>query len=156
MSDKNAVSEARPPRAGGSRRLFWLAGLVVLAVVYLYVSWPKPPPGPSAVEWMDDLAAGKSRAARDNQPLLIDFYATWCAPCQLMDRDVFPRQDVADALADWVTVKLDVDRHPELADRYRVRSIPTFIALSPKGEVLGMLPGFYPAEEFIKWVNSIE
>ena len=156
MSDTNAVSEALRPRAGRSNRLLWVAGLLALGALYLYASWPKPPAGPSAVEWMHDLAAGKARAAQNNQPVLIDFYATWCGPCQLMDRDVFPRQDVANALADWVAVKIDIDQHPELAERYRVQAIPTFIALSPAGEVVGMLPGFYPPEEFIKWIKSIE
>jgi len=143
------------PQSRGSARshwLFWALGLGILGVVFLYTSRPMP----SAVAWTHDLQAGLDRAASDNQFVLIDFYTTWCPQCQVMDRNVFSRQDVARALANWVTVKIDADKQPALAARYDVHGFPTFVAVSPAGEVVRVLPGGVPPEMFIAWIESVE
>ena len=152
MSDQPDTARTGSRGTGNNRWLFWTIGLLALAGGYLYVS--RSPP--SAIAWMDDLEAGLARAARDNQLVLVDFDATWCGYCRQMDRDVFSRQDVADALADWVPVKIDVDKHGATAARYAVQGPPTFIVLSPEGEVVGRLPGAVEPEVFLQWIKSVE
>lgn len=66
-------------------------------------------------------------------PLLVDFYADWCGPCQIM-------MPVLDALArdragQMLVAKVDTDRHPEAAVRFGVRGIPTLIVFSGGREV---------------------
>ena len=77
-------------------------------------------------------------------PVLVDLWAEWCPPCRKMG-------PVIDALArvteGRVTVgKLDVDQHPEVAERYGVRSIPTFL-LFRGGSVVDRRVGAMPLEE---------
>ena len=57
-------------------------------------------------------------------PVLVDFYADWCGPCQVM----WPiLKDVKDELKDKVSIiKINVDNNPEIARKYQVRGIPTF------------------------------
>jgi thioredoxin 1 len=59
------------------------------------------------------------------EPVLVDFWATWCTPCKLM------APVVADSAASYAgrlkVVKIDVDDNPAAASRYRVRSIPTLV-----------------------------
>ena len=59
------------------------------------------------------------------KPVLVDFYAEWCGPCQIMKPRLL---DVAERMGEKAKiVEIDVDREKELAERYRIQSVPTFI-----------------------------
>ena len=66
-------------------------------------------------------------------PTLVDFYATWCGPCQQM----YPILDkLKDKMGSAVrVVKIDVDKNQEVAAKFKIRSVPT-ILLFKKGEIL--------------------
>lgn len=57
---------------------------------------------------------------------LVDFYATWCRPCQMQTPIL---HEVADANPDAVILKVDTDKLPELAQAFRVSSIPHLVLL---------------------------
>lgn len=57
--------------------------------------------------------------------VLVDFYAEWCGPCKIMKPRIL---DVAERMGDNVkVVQIDVDKEKELATRFRISSVPTFI-----------------------------
>jgi thioredoxin 1 len=67
------------------------------------------------------------------KPVLVDFFATWCGPCQMLAPVL---KEVKDALGDRVLIlKIDVDKNQELAARFQVRGVPTMV-LFQKGQVL--------------------
>ena len=55
--------------------------------------------------------------------VLVDFFATWCRPCQMLG----PVLDEVSEEVDFKIIKGDVDQFPELAGEYQVRSIPTMV-----------------------------
>jgi len=67
----------------------------------------------------------------------VDFFATWCKPCQLLDEEVFSRSEVADASRDYVCVKVDGDKYPDLREKLDVTGYPTVLFLSPDQTELG-------------------
>jgi len=75
------------------------------------------------------------------KPVLVDFLATWCGPCRMTAPIV---EEIADEKAGEVDVyKIDVDECPDIAGRYGVMSIPTFIAFKngePAAKTLGAQP----------------
>lgn len=59
------------------------------------------------------------------KPVLVDFYAEWCGPCQMMKPRIL---DVAERMGDDVKViQIDIDKEKELAERFRIQSVPTLI-----------------------------
>lgn len=67
-----------------------------------------------------------------NKPVLVDFYADWCGPCQMMAPVL---KEVALELGDQVSIiKIDVDKNQPIAQRFGVRSIPNLI-LFKNGEI---------------------
>lgn len=66
-------------------------------------------------------------------PTLVDFYATWCGPCQAM----MPVLDqLKNKIGEQVRIlKIDVDKNPDISDKFKVRGVPTFV-LFKSGEIL--------------------
>lgn len=75
---------------------------------------------------------------KGERPAIIDFYATWCGPCQRLAPII---DELAEEYAGKVDIyKVDVDEETELAKLFRVRSIPTLVYI-PMGETPIIQPG---------------
>lgn len=66
----------------------------------------------------------KEEVLESNVPVLVDFWATWCGPCQMVGPVI---EEIAGEVTDAKICKVDVDAQPELAREYRVMSIPTLM-----------------------------
>ncbi len=96
-------------------------------------------------------------AGREDKLVFVDLYADWCPPCRTMASEVFSRKDVAEFMSErFVSAKYDIDKDAgkELAGRYNVRSIPTYLIFNAKGDFLGRLQGYMPAADFMENINN--
>lgn len=81
------------------------------------------------------------------KPVLIDFYATWCGPCQMLSPIL---KQVKDSLGERVSIiKVDVDKNQELAAMQQVRGVPTMM-LYQNGQQLWRQSGVLSKEEIIQ------
>ena len=84
-------------------------------------------------------------------PVLVDFYAEWCGPCKMMGPIV---DKIAEEFAGKVKVgKLNIDEDIQMAQKYRVMSVPTFKVFKG-GEVVDTFMGAMSADEFKEKVES--
>ena len=82
---------------------------------------------------------------QSNTPVLVDFWAPWCGPCKVMSPIV---DTVAEEVGGRMGVgKVNVDEHPQLAQRFNVLSIPTFIVFKG-GQVVDQFSGSMSKEAF--------
>jgi thioredoxin 1 len=85
----------------------------------------------------------------NEKPVLVDFYATWCGPCQMLSPIL---KQVKDNLGERITIiKIDVDKNQELASRIQVRGVPTMM-LYQNGKQLWRQSGVLSKEEILKIV----
>lgn len=85
-----------------------------------------------------------------NELVLVDFYATWCGPCKMMHPVV---ETIANDYSNLKIIKIDVDKHDDIARQYGVMSIPTLI-LFKNGEIVEKNIGFTPQEILTTWIEN--
>ncbi|WP_440988797.1 DUF255 domain-containing protein [Haloarchaeobius baliensis] len=89
------------------------------------------------VEWREWGQDAFDAADARNQPVLLSLSATWCSHCHEMDRETYDEPRIAANVNDgFVPVRVDVDRHPRVRDRYNMGGFPSTVFLTPAGEVL--------------------
>ena len=107
-------------------------------------STASPSAGSAAINWLTDLPPALAKAKETGQPIMIDFFATWCGPCKMLDAKTYSDPRVATASTNWLMVRIDVDQKQALSQYYAVQSIPTILVLSPEGKELRREVGFIP------------
>ena len=93
----------------------------------------------------------KAEVLDSAEPVVVDFWAEWCAPCKMIAPSL---EEIATEMNGRVkVVKLDVDENPELAARYGVRSVPT-LAMFKGGEVADVKVGALPKTALSSWISG--
>ncbi len=94
-------------------------------------------PAPPSIAWGGDLATAMQAAATSGRPVLVHFYSDHCVPCKVLDAKAFRDPTLCRAMQESVIpVKINVDHHRDLADRFHITRWPTDLYLYPDGREL--------------------
>jgi thioredoxin len=94
----------------------------------------------------EDLIAGS------DVPVLVDFHATWCGPCQMMSPIL---QQVSTQLKGRLqVVKIDTDKYPQIGSKHHIHALPTLV-LFKNGEPVERIEGVVPAEQLIQRLQQL-
>ena len=85
------------------------------------------------------------------KPVLLDFYADWCGPCRMVSPIV---EEIAAENPQYLIGKINVDKEPELAQQFKVLSIPT-LAVIKNGAVINRSVGARPKTEILAMLESV-
>lgn len=109
---------------------------------------------PAGIAWRTGFAEAQAEAKRTGKPLLVEFSASWCPPCRMMDQTTF-RDKAVVALSRQVTaVKVDLDQNEALARRFGVTGIPHSFILTPAGRVVLEHSGYSDPAGFAAFLRS--
>ncbi len=84
--------------------------------------------------------------------VIVDFFATWCGPCQMF-LPIF--DEVSASATDVELVKIDIDNDVDFAAENGVMGVPTIVAFKDGAEV-ARFSGFKPADELIKFIEEVK
>jgi len=108
------------------------------------------------IAWLPYSEKVLRQAGEEGKPVLIDFYADWCAPCKELDRHTFTDPEVIELSRQFIALKVDLTESgdPEresLRNRYGVLGVPTLVFLKPGGREIeaSRVVGFEPADVFL-------
>lgn len=96
-----------------------------------------------------------ARAKRDRKPLVLDFYAEWCVPCQRMSRETLSDPRVKKLLERAIMVKIDADRFPDLAKKFGVAGLPDIRFLTFEGIEKKKLLDYQDPATFAKSLSEL-
>ncbi len=86
-----------------------------------------------------------------SKAVLLDFYADWCGPCRMVSSIV---EEIAAENPQYLIGKINVDKEPELAQQFKVLSIPT-LAVIKNGAVINRSVGARPKTEILAMLESV-
>lgn len=89
------------------------------------------------IQWQQDVKSAIEKAEAENKLVLLHFTASWCRPCQALEKFVFPNLEVARLVNENVVpIQIDVDRQQALVTEYGVTAVPFDVVITPGGRVI--------------------
>jgi thioredoxin-related protein len=111
---------------------------------------------PALLKWETDWKTAFRKAAEQHKDVLVDYAATWCKPCQLMDRDVLPRPEVQEKLRGYVLMKVSFSGHSNgITVEQNVHIYPTYTLLDWSARERFRTVGYVAAPRFVEWLAVV-
>lgn len=132
----------------------WGLFFILLAVVALNVVWKATRPK-EVIPWRTDYAAAVEEGRSGNKPVFVYFTADWCGPCRSLKHTTWADKDVEAALREYVPVKVDIDHHAEIARRFAIEAVPSYVVLDLGGETVATWDGAMSPARFLTQLKGV-
>jgi thioredoxin-related protein len=130
--------------------------IIILLVLMFIGQFSSATAGTAGISWHpydEGMALGKSQEKK----VFINFYATWCSYCRMMDTTTFKDAAIIAYLNEnFISIKVDVDKQRSVAAQYNISPLPDVWFISEKGEAIGNKPGYIPTKEMLPVLKFIQ
>jgi len=107
------------------------------------------------IRWYKDLKEAVAVAQQTNQPMMIDFWADWCAPCKVMDAEVYTNSELIDAFNEkMIGVRIHFDLQPDQVRKFNVPALPYFVFTNSYGTELMHHRGMLETDDLLAVVKA--
>lgn len=136
-------------------KIFKISLSVILIFVSSYLLFPKENP---SLEWKKFSEHEFNKALKQNEKIIIDFYADWCIPCKELDAVTFSNNEVIKKTKNFTLLKVDMTKSisPEvekLKQKFSIVGVPTVLIIDSSGKEKERITGFIEPEEFLKIID---
>ncbi len=135
-------------------RIFKIIFSVIVFAVSVYALIPAKKNSP---DWQTFSESKYEASLKNNERMIIDFYADWCIPCKELDAQTFSNEKVVKESQRFTCYKVDMtetlsDATEKLRNRFKIVGMPTVLIVDSEGNEIERLTGFVNAEEFLKLI----
>jgi thioredoxin-related protein len=129
---------------------------LLLSILFLFgCTAVDQPVAESNIAWIKDFDVALDIAKSESKPILIDFYTDWCGWCKKLDKDTYGNAQVQQELEQFVCVKIDAEKNKDLSRKYKISGFPSTAFLKSDGQLIEVVPGYRPPDEFMKILDDI-
>ncbi len=137
-------------------RIFKTVFSIIVIAVSIYALIPSELNEP---EWKKFSIENYEASIKNNERMVIDFYADWCIPCKELDKLTFSKQSVIKEFERFTVYKVDMTKNDEtyeqLRKRFNVIGMPTVLIIDSKGNEVKRLTGFVNEDEFLSYIKPV-
>jgi len=107
------------------------------------------------IKWLDWSKESFERAKKEDKPIILDIFGTWCYWCMRIEKDTYENPEVAELINEnFVPVRVDTDKRPDINERYNQGGWPTTCFLTPAGEII-VGATYVPPQEMKKLLQQV-
>lgn len=137
-------------------RIFKIIFSVAVIAVSIYALIPQKKLEP---EWQTFTLEKYEASIKNNEKMIIDFYADWCIPCKELDAITFANPKVVEKTQEFSCYKVDMtetmnEATEKYRDKFKIVGMPTVLIIDSQGNEVERITGFVNAEEFLKVINK--
>ena len=114
------------------------------------------------IHWLTDLDEAMTQSEKQDKPIMIDFTAEWCPPCQKMEKTTFNQPNVIRKTGDFITLRIDVDKQGAIADKYNCNAgkyggigIPNILFMDYNENRIKHIIGYQDQDNLIAVMDSV-
>ncbi len=109
----------------------------------------------SMIKWLEWNKAAFEKAKQEDKPIILDIFGTWCYWCMRIEKDTYENPEIAEIINEnFVPVRVDTDKRPDINERYNQGGWPTTCFLAPEGEII-VGATYVPPHEMKKLLQQV-